>query len=171
MPLQPGAFLGPYEIDAPLGAGSMGEVYRARDTRLNRLVAIKVLPQHLTATREARTRFEREARAIASINHPNVCTIHDVGRDGETSYLVLELVEGESLRERLATGPSPLEQVLTMGIEIADALDAAHARNIIHRDLNQKTSWFPRADTPRSWISGSRRARARPTSYPHPTPP
>ncbi len=97
MSLDPGTKLGPYEIVAPLGAGGMGEVYRARDTRLGREVAIKVLPQHLSANPETRARFEREARAVSSLNHPHICTLHDVGREGDTDYLVLELIEGETL--------------------------------------------------------------------------
>src|SRR2546425_6792800 len=100
MPLASGSRLGPYEILTPLGAGGMGEVYRARDTRLGRDVAIKVLPQHLTSSPEVRTRFEREARTVSSLNHPNICTLHDIGREGDTDYLVMELVEGETLADR-----------------------------------------------------------------------
>src|SRR4249919_1889926 len=110
MTLAAGTRFGPYEILAPLGAGGMGEVYRARDTRLGRDVAIKVLPQHLADTPEARARFEREAKAISSLNHPHICTLHDVGREGDQDYLVMELVEGESLAARLERGPfSPPE--------------------------------------------------------------
>ena len=135
MSLSPGTRLGPYEIVAPLGAGGMGEVYRARDTRLGRDVAIKVLPSHLTATPEARARFEREARAISHLNHPNICTLHDVGREGETDYLVMELVSGGSLRDLLTRKGLSVDRVLALGAEIADALEAAHARGIVHRDL------------------------------------
>ncbi|MGC1188069.1 MAG: serine/threonine-protein kinase, partial [Candidatus Acidiferrales bacterium] len=135
MTLAPTTKLGPYEIVAPVGAGGMGEVYRARDTRLGRDVAIKVLPAHLADRPELRERFEREARAIASLNHPHICTLHDIGRQGDTDYLVMELVEGETLAQRLLKGPLPIEQVLQYAIEIADALDKAHRNGITHRDL------------------------------------
>ena len=135
MSFSPGSRLGPYEIAAPLGAGGMGEVYRARDTRLGRDVAIKVLPPDLTSTPEARARFEREAHAISHLNHPSICAVHDVGREGEIDYLVMELVSGGSLRDRMTRKPLPLEQVLDLGVQIADALEAAHARGIVHRGL------------------------------------
>ena len=135
MPLSPGTRLGPYEIVAPLGAGGMGEVYRARDTRLGRDVAVKVLPQHLSASPDFRARFEREARAVSSLNHPHICTLHDVGRDGETDYLVMELVEGETLAQRLTKGALPAADVLRLGTQIADALDRAHKAGVVHRDL------------------------------------
>ncbi len=135
MGLSTGTRLGPYEIGAPLGAGGMGEVYRARDTRLDRTVAIKVLPQHLADTPEARQRFEREARAVSALNHPHICTLHDVGSQDGTEFLVMEYLEGETLAARLEKGPLRLEQVLKLGIEIADALDKAHRQGIIHRDL------------------------------------
>jgi serine/threonine-protein kinase len=135
MSLAAGSKLGPYEIGTPLGAGGMGEVYRARDTRLDRTVAIKVLPQHLADTPEARQRFEREARAVSALNHPHICTLHDVGSQDGTEYLVMEYLEGETLAARLGKGPLPLEQVLKLGVEISDALDKAHRQGIIHRDL------------------------------------
>src|SRR5512140_1036977 len=135
MSLRPGSQLGPYHVLDALGAGGMGEVYRARDTRLGREVALKVLPEGLTSTFEARARFELEARAIASLNHPHICTIHDTGREGDTSYLVLELVDGRSLRDVLASGPLPIDTILALGIDMADALEAAHAKGIVHRDL------------------------------------
>src|SRR5580765_5618202 len=135
MPLTPGRKLGPYEIVAPLGAGGMGEVYRAHDSRLGRDVAVKVLPAHLMENSEVRQRFEREARAVSSLNHPHICTLHDIGREGETDYIVMELVEGETLADRLARGPLSADQVLNLGAEIADALDKAHRAGIIHRDL------------------------------------
>jgi len=131
VPITPGTRLGPYEVVAPLGAGGMGEVYRARDTRLDRSVAIKVLPAELAHRADLRARFEREARTISSLNHPNICALYDVGDD----YLVMELLEGETLAERIARGSVPIEQLLRTGIEIADALDKAHRRGIIHRDL------------------------------------
>jgi eukaryotic-like serine/threonine-protein kinase len=127
--------IGPYEILAPLGAGGMGEVYKARDTRLERTVAIKVLPQHLSASPEIRQRFEREARTISQLSHPHVCALYDVGREGETEYLVMEYLEGETLSDRLAKGSLPLSQTLRFGVEIADALDKAHRQGIVHRDL------------------------------------
>ncbi len=135
MTLTPGTRLGPYEIVAPLGAGGMGEVYRARDTRLSRDVAVKVLPQHLSASPEVRARFEREAKTISQLNHPHICTLHDVGREGDTDYLVMELVEGETLAQRLERGALPLPQALKLGVEIADALDRAHRAGVVHRDL------------------------------------
>ncbi|MEO5988176.1 MAG: protein kinase [Candidatus Eisenbacteria bacterium] len=135
MTLTAGSKLGPYEIIAPLGAGGMGEVYRAKDTRLGRDVAVKVLPQHLIENADVRARFEREARTVSSLNHPHICTLHDIGREGETDYLVMELVEGETLADRLQKGPLPTEQVLRIGAEITDALDRAHRAGIVHRDL------------------------------------
>jgi serine/threonine protein kinase len=133
--LKAGARLGPYEILGQIGAGGMGEVYRARDTRLERTVAVKVLPPHMSASLESRQRFEREAKTISQLSHPHICAIYDVGRKGETEYLVMELLEGETLSDRLAKGPLPLEQTLRYGTEIADALDKAHRQGIVHRDL------------------------------------
>jgi eukaryotic-like serine/threonine-protein kinase len=135
MALVSGARLGPYEVVALLGAGGMGEVYKARDMRLERAVAIKVLPQRLSASPETRQRFEREARTISQLSHPHICALYDVGREGETEYLVMEYLEGETLAERLAKGQLPLEQTLRYGQEIADALDKAHRQGIVHRDL------------------------------------
>src|SRR5262244_222740 len=134
MPLTSGTKLGPYEIESALGAGGMGEVYRARDTRLERLVAIKVLPSHL-ANAEAKQRFDREARSISALNHPNICTLYDVGQQDGTSYLVMECLEGESLAERLRNGPLPLSQVLKYGIDICEGLEKAHRSGVVHRDL------------------------------------
>jgi len=135
MTLNPGSRLGPYEIVSPLGAGGMGEVYRARDTRLGRDVAIKVLPQHLSSNSEVRARFEREAKTISGLNHPHICTLFDVGREGDADFLVMELVEGETLAARLTRGPLPLADTLRIGAQVADALDRAHRAGIIHRDL------------------------------------
>ena len=135
MALTSGTKLGPYEIQSPLGAGGMGEVYRARDTRLDRTVAIKILPTHLSSNPEARIRFEREARTISSLNHPNICTLHDVGTQDSTSYLVMEYVEGETLQSRLQRGPLPLKQALECAMQICDALEKAHRAGIVHRDL------------------------------------
>jgi len=135
VPLDPGKRLGPYEIVGPLGAGGMGEVYRARDTRLDRAVAVKVLPEHLSSKPELRQRFEREARAVSSLNHPHICTLHDVGREGDVEFLVMELLEGETLATRLERGPLPPSETIQRGIEIADALEAAHRQGVVHRDL------------------------------------
>jgi eukaryotic-like serine/threonine-protein kinase len=135
MALTSGTKLGPYEIVSPIGAGGMGEVYRARDTRLDRTVAVKILPAHLSDNPEARQRFEREARAISSLNHPNICTLHDVGHQDGTDFLVMEYLEGETLADRLAKGPLPLEQVLKYGIDICEGLERAHKSGVVHRDL------------------------------------
>ena len=135
MALTSGTRLGPYEIQSPLGAGGMGEVYRARDTRLDRVVAIKILPSHLSDNPEARQRFDREARAISSLSHPNICTLYDVGHQGGMNYLVMEFLQGETLADRLIKGPLPLEQALKYGIEICEGLEKAHRSGVLHRDL------------------------------------
>jgi serine/threonine protein kinase len=133
--LAAGTKLGPYEVQEPLGSGGMGEVYRARDTRLGRDVAIKVLPTHLSSNPDLRQRMEREAKAISSLNHPHICTLYDVGSQDGVDFLVMEHLEGETLADRLHRGALPLEEALTTAIKIADALDKAHARGIVHRDL------------------------------------
>jgi eukaryotic-like serine/threonine-protein kinase len=135
MAIPPGRRLGPYEILSAIGAGGMGEVYKALDTRLDRIVAIKVLPTHLANRSELRDRFEREAKTIASLNHPHICVLHDIGQQDGTDYLVMEYLEGETLAQRLLKGPLPLEQVLQYSIEISDALDKAHRKGVTHRDL------------------------------------
>jgi Tol biopolymer transport system component len=139
MTIPSGTRLGPYEIAAPIGAGGMGEVYRARDTRLGRDVAVKVLPAHLAGDPARRERFEREARAVSALNHPHICTLHDIGSetfgDRRVDYLVMEYVDGESLADRLVSGPLPPAEVLRFAAEIADALDKAHRKGIVHRDL------------------------------------
>ena len=135
MALEAGKKLGPYEILSPVGAGGMGEVYRAKDTRLDRVVAIKVLPSHLTANTEFKQRFEREAKTISQFSHPNICTLHDIGNENGVDFLVMEYLEGETLAQRLSKGCLPLEDVLRFGIEIASALDKAHRAAIVHRDL------------------------------------
>src|SRR5712691_2594134 len=135
MAILPGQRLGPYEILSAIGAGGMGEVYRARDTRLDRLVAIKVLPAHLADEPERRERFEREARTIASLNHPHICVLYDIGHQDGIDFLVMEYLEGETLAQRLLKGPLPLEQVLQYAIEISDALDKAHRKGVTHRDI------------------------------------
>src|ERR1039458_1745221 len=135
MALSSGTRFGPYEILSPIGAGGMGEVYRAKDTRLDRTVAIKVLPSHLSSNPELKQRMEREAKAISALQHANICTLHDIGTQDGTDFLVMEYLEGQTLAERLAKGPLPLEQVLKIATEIAQALEKAHQQGIIHRDL------------------------------------
>src|ERR1700720_3094712 len=147
MALTPGTKLGPYEIQSQLGAGGMGEVYRARDTRLDRTVAVKILTDGLEGTPEVRQRFEREARAVSSLNHPHICALYDVGHQDGVEYLVMEYLEGETLADRLAKGALPLEQTLRFGIEIADALDKAHRLGIVHRDLKPGNVMLTRLGT------------------------
>src|SRR6266566_966613 len=130
-----GTRLGPYEILALVGAGGMGEVYKARDTRLDRTVAIKILPQALAADPQFRDRFDREARTISQLDHPHICALHDVGEQDGTAYLVMQYLEGETLEARLKKGALPLDQALQYGVQIADALDKAHRGGIVHRDL------------------------------------
>ena len=133
MALASGARLGPYEIVSPLGAGGMGEVYRATDTRLERVVAIKVLPDGVTASPQTLERFQREARAASALNHPNICTIYDVGTD--PPFIAMELLEGETLQQRLRRGPMGIPVLVDIAIALADALDAAHGKGIVHRDI------------------------------------
>src|SRR6516164_743872 len=135
MPLAAGAKLGPYEILTPLGTGGMGEVYRAKDTRLERIVAIKILPAQFSSDPVRKQRFEREAKTISSLNHPHICVLHDIGHQDEIDYLVMECVDGETVAKRLEKGPLPIEQVLKYGAQIADALDKAHRSGVVHRDL------------------------------------
>src|SRR5262252_7803974 len=130
-----GTRLGPYEILAPLGAGGMGEVYRARDTRLNRDVAIKVLPERLAADPDALARFEREAKAVAALSHPNILAIHDFGKQDDVAYAVTELLEGDTLRGKLDGGPVGQKQAVAYAEQIAKGLVAAHEKGIVHRDL------------------------------------
>src|SRR3984957_20064270 len=147
MAILPGRRLGPYGILSAIGAGGMGEVYKARDTRLDRIVAIKVLPGHLADRAELRERFDREAKAIASLNHPHICTLYDTGHQDGTDYLVMEYLEGETLAHRLTKGPLPLDQVLRYAIEIADALDKAHRKGVTHRDLKPGNIMLTRSGT------------------------
>ena len=148
MTLAPGVRLGPYEVVGALGAGGMGEVYRATDRRLGRTVAIKVLPSHVAADPAVRERFEREARAVGGLSHPNICTLHDVGRrrpaggaagpdeaEAPVDFLVMECLDGETLARRLERGALPPDEALRVAGDIAEALDAAHRRGIVHRDL------------------------------------
>ncbi len=142
MPLVSGTKLGPYEILAPLGAGGMGEVWKAKDTRLDRLVAIKVLPEHLTSNADALGRFEREAKAVAALNHPSILGIFDIGKQEGTSYAVMELLEGESLRDRLHLGPLTPRKAIELAVQMAHGLAAAHDKGIIHRDLKPDNLWI-----------------------------
>ena len=135
MPLEAGRQLGPYEIVSAIGAGGMGEVYKARDTRLDRTVAIKVLPEHVASDPDLKQRFEREAKTISSLNHPHICTLYDIGTQDGIDFLVMEYLDGETLAQRLEKGALPLDQALTVAIEIADALDKAHRQGIVHRDI------------------------------------
>src|SRR6266496_6645051 len=145
MTLASGSRLGPYEILSPLGAGGMGEVWKARDTRLERTVAVKVLPQQLSASPEVRQRFEREAKTISQLSHPHICALYDVGNQDGVECLVMELLEGETLAARLARGSLPTAQVIRYGIEITDALEKAHRSGIIHRDLKPSNVMLTRS--------------------------
>src|SRR5437879_7757546 len=135
MSVTSGTKLGPYEIQSALGAGGMGEVYRAMDTRLDRTVAIKVLASHLSSSPELKQRMEREARTISSLNHPHICHLYDIGSHNGTDFLVMEFLEGETLADRLRKGVMPLNELLKIGIAIAEALSVAHHQGIVHRDL------------------------------------
>ena len=135
MPLQPGTTLGPYELTAQIGAGGMGEVYQARDTRLDRTVAIKVLPADVASDPDSKQRFEREARTVAALNHPHICTLHDIGSQDGVEFLVMEFIDGVTLGRQLDSGALPLDRALQIAIEVADALDAAHGRGVVHRDV------------------------------------
>jgi len=135
MVLTIGMRLGPYEIAGPIGTGGMGEVYRAKDTRLDRTVAIKVLPSHLSSNPALRARFEREAKAVSALQHPNICVLHDVGQQDGVDFLVMEYLDGETLATRLTRKPLTPDEALRIGIQVADALDKAHRSGIVHRDL------------------------------------
>src|SRR5438128_9758020 len=135
MTITSGTRLGPYEVIAPIGAGGMGEVFKARDTRLDRSVAIKVLPAELAENAQFKIRFEREARTISQLNHPHICTLYDVGHDGGVDYLVMELIQGETLAARLQRGPLPVDQIVALAAQIASALGQAHGAGLVHRDL------------------------------------
>src|ERR1700685_3062454 len=135
MALTAGSKLGPYEIQSPLGAGGMGEVYRARDTRLDRVVAVKVLASHLSNSPELTQRMEREARAISSLNHPHICQLYDIGSHDGADFLVMEFLEGETLADRLRKAPLSMADIYKIGIAVAEALALAHRQGIAHRDL------------------------------------
>src|SRR5450631_1239143 len=135
MPISPGTRLGAYEVLAPLGAGGMGEVYRGRDTRLGREVALKVLPEALAQDRERLSRFEQEARAASALNHPNIVTIHEIGREGDAAFIAMELVDGKTLRELEGPRPLSVRWILNVAAQVAEGLAKAHAAGIVHRDL------------------------------------
>ena len=143
-----GTSLGPYEILEAIGAGGMGEVFKARDTRLNRTVAVKVLAEHFAENAELKQRFAREAQAIAALNHPHICVVHDVGQEDGMHYIVMEYLEGETLAKRLEKGPMPIEQALKCAIEIADALEKAHQLGVTHRDLKPANIFLVARGTP-----------------------
>jgi serine/threonine protein kinase len=147
MGLRSGARLGPYEIQSPLGAGGMGEVYRACDTRLRRIVAIKILPEHLCDSPEARLRFDREAQTLSSFSHPNICQLYDVGEQDGNRFLVMEYLDGETLADRLRKGPLPLEQGLKIGMEMCESLEKAHRRGVLHRDLKPSNIMLTKSGT------------------------
>src|SRR6185369_10171004 len=135
MTVTSGTKFGPYEIQSELGSGGMGEVYRAKDTRLDRTVAVKVLASHLSSSPELRQRMEREARAISSLNHPHICQLYDIGSQNGSDFLVMEFLEGETLAERLRKAPMPFPEIYKIGIAVAEALALAHRQGIVHRDL------------------------------------
>ena len=175
--VRPGDRLGVYEIQSLIGVGGMGEVYKARDTRLDRTVAIKVLPTHFAADRERYERFEREARAVASLDHPHIGALYDVGEHDGVSFLVMQYLDGETLAARLARGAVPLDQALRYAIDLADALDHAHRRGIVHRDVKPGNIVLTKAGATlldfglAKWRAG-RRMRAqlrRPSEPSHPT--
>jgi serine/threonine protein kinase len=154
MSLQPGIRLGPYEIESAIGAGGMGEVYRARDIRLDRTVAIKVLPETLAADPQFRDRFDREARVISSLSHPHICALFDVGHQDPSTdsghavdFLVMEHLDGRTLESRLEAGPLPPGEALQIAIQIASALDAAHRVGVVHRDLKPGNIMLPSCST------------------------
>ena len=145
MNLRSGTRLGPYEIVALIGAGGMGEVYKARDTRLGRAVAVKILPAEFASDAKLKLRFEREAKAISALNHPHICTLHDIGHERDVDYLVMELCEGKTLAQKIEDGQLSIDQVLDYGMQIADALDKAHRKGIIHRDLKPSNIMLTKA--------------------------
>src|SRR5947207_6424617 len=147
MPLTAGTRLGPYEIQSAIGAGGMGEVYKARDTRLDRTVAIKILPHALADNSQFRDRFDREARTVSQLDDPQICALYDVGNENGTSYLVMQYLEGETLAARLLKGPLAVSEALKIGIEIAKALERAHRAGVVHRDLKPGNVMLTRSGT------------------------
>ncbi len=168
MPIEHHTRLGSYEILEPIGAGGMGEVYRARDTKLEREVAVKVLPAIFAEAPERLARFERDAKLLASLNHPNIAAIYGIERSNSILFLVLELVPGETLAERLQRGPIPVEEAIGLAIQIADALDAAHAKGVIHRDLKPANVKITPTGKTKSSTSASRKLSTRRALQPMP---
>ncbi len=156
MTITAGSRLGSYEILAPLGAGGMGEVYRARDTRLGREVALKVLPEEVASNPARLRRFEKEARSASALNHPNIVTVYELGTTEATSWIAMELVDGKTLREIVISGPIPRERFSTSSTQIAEGLARAHEAGIVHRDLKPENVMVTRTGWSRSWTSGSR---------------
>src|SRR5713101_2775839 len=170
MALTSGTKLGPYEIQSPLGAGGMGEVYRARDTRLDRSVAIKILPAAFSADSDRLYRFEKEARSASALNHPNIITIHELGQDGSTHYIAMELVEGKTLRELLVSGLLPMRKAIEIAAQVAEGLTKAHEAGIAHRDLKPEnlmglSRWI--RQNPRLWPGEACVAQRRTVGYMH----
>src|SRR5271155_5229532 len=170
MALTAGTKLGPYEILGELGAGGMGEVYRARDTRLDRTVAIKILPEHLSSDPGRRARFEREARTISGLSHPNICALFDLGDQDGIHYVILEYLEGTTLANRIAKGSLPVSEVLKVGSEIASALEAAHRHGIVHRDLKPANVMLTKTGAKLLDFGLAKPSTALPTATPGDTP-
>ena len=164
MALAPGTRLGPYEILAAVGAGGMGEVYRARDTRLERTVAIKILPESFANDRERLERFQQEARILSSLNHPNLMAVYDVGAQDGMHFLVSEFLEGETLRDRMNAGPLPQRRVIEYGLQIAKGLAAAHEKGIVHRDLKPENVFVLRDDRVKILDFGLAKQRVMPST-------
>ena len=156
MPLAIGTRFGPYEILAPIGAGGMGEVYKARDTRLGRLVAIKILPSGTLSDVERQRRFKQEARATSDLNHPNIVIVYDIGAENGVEFLVMELISGKSLDQLIPRSGMRINEILRVGVQIAEALSNAHASGIVHRDLKPANVMIPRTAWSRFWISAWR---------------
>jgi len=175
--LSAGTRLGPYEVLSPLGAGGMGEVYRARDTRLGRDVAVKVLPDDVAVDARALARFESEARAVAALSHPNILALSDVGKEGSVSFVVTELLDGETLREALGKGLLQLKKALDVGLQVAEGLAAAHGKGIVHRDVKPENVFLTKDGQRAQLRDRSSRRRPRPRgprlrrSPPRPRPP